>query len=156
MIEKNPTGACGDAPVWWHHNGAEMRPLFGGEDKKIEIYSDSALLTISPNEHSRDDRDLWLVTWEIRRLSPCGINGKTTMSTEALCRAFALAEGTAKSSDWLLQHYGADSAEQERYIRSGDYLNIPGPGTGRDGDPNVSVLLDEDIREAVRHILGLP
>ena len=156
MGEGKPEKACGDAPVWWHQNGVKMRPLFGGGDRTLQVFADAATLTISPNEHSRNDRDRWLVAWEIRRISPCGINGKTAMSAETLCRAFGLAEGTAKSSAWLLQHYGADSAEQGCYIRSGDCLNIPGPGTGRDGDPNISVLLDEDIKEAARHILGLP
>lgn len=156
MIEENPAGAESGTPAWWHKNGAKMRPMFGGGEKTLRIYSDSALLVISPNEHPRSDRDRWLVAWEIRRISPCGINGKTVMSTKALRRAFGLEEGTDEASDDLVRHYGADSAEQGCYIRSGNYLNIPGPGTARNGDPNASVLLDEDIKEGIRYILELP
>ncbi|MBI2476558.1 hypothetical protein HYV72_00115 [Candidatus Uhrbacteria bacterium] len=39
------------------------------------------------------------------------------------------------------------------FIRLGNYLNIPGKGTGRDRDPNVSILLDPDITRAVQQLI---
>lgn len=155
MEEGKPAKAHGDAPAWWHPNGIRMRPLTDFQHHSLLIFSDSATLTISPDEESCD-RDHWLITWEIRRRSPCSVNGKTRMSTKSLCRAFGLMEGTADSGQKLLRPYGADSAEDGCYIRAGKYLNIPHPGTGCDGDPNISILLDEDIQELVRQLLGLP
>jgi len=34
-------------------------------------------------------------------------------------------------------------------------LNIPCPGTGHDGDPNVSVYIEESIQRAIEQLLKL-
>lgn len=155
MTDKKPTKTHDVVPAWWHPNGAKMRPLSDLQHRSLQVVSNSATLTISPDEESRD-RDQWLITWEIRRRSLYGITARIKTSTESLRRAFGLKEGTAESGRKFLRPYGADSAEEGRYIRAGNYLNIPHPGTGRDGDPNISILLDEDIQELLRQLLDLP
>jgi hypothetical protein len=60
-----------------------------------------------------------------------------------------------ESGEWLLDRYGGDSAAQGFYIRWRNCLNIPCPGTGHDGDPNISVTLSDDIKEAVRQLLEM-
>ncbi len=54
---------------------------------------------------------------------------------------------------WLVGRYGGNSAVQSKFIRWGNFLNIPCPGTGHDGDPNVSIYVTDEIREAVRKLL---
>lgn len=60
--------------------------------------------------------------------------------------------------DWF-HHHGSKMNLQEAptkqgaFIRYGNFLNIPSPGTGHDGDPNISILIDGPIRRAVRQLL---
>jgi len=155
MEEGKPAKARGDAPAWWHLNGTKMRPLSDFQHRLLHIISDSATLTISPDENHLE-RKIWLLSWEITRVSALGIKIELKMPTEVLCRAFALDDDPSSSDEYLLKHYGAGAAERGYYIRAGNYLNIPGPGTGSDGDPNISILLDDDIQELLRELLGLP
>lgn len=39
------------------------------------------------------------------------------------------------------------------FLRADDFLNIPCPGTGRDGDPNISIEIDVAMRDAVQEFL---
>lgn len=155
MEEGKLEKTCGDAPVWWHPDGVRMRPLSGYQEHKLQIFSDRAVLAISPDEDSHE-HGIWFLAWRITRTSALSIEVKLKIPEEILRRAFALDRGPHGSDEWLLKHYGADSAARGYYIRAGNYLNIPGPGTGRDGDPNVSILLDEDIQELLRGLLELP
>jgi len=140
-------------PVWFHHHGIKLRVFYLNStgDKSLIIKGSAAQLVIAPYG---DDR--WTVRWEIVWGRHEEVSGHITMLTETLRRAFGLADGTAESGEWILSRYGGDSAEQHRYLRWRDCLNIPGPGTGHDGDPNISVLLRDDIKEAVRQLLELP
>ena len=61
---------------------------------------------------------------------------------------------TPGHSQWLIKEYEADVAEQTLFIRKGNYLNIPCPGTAHDGDPNVSIELDDEIKEKVKELIS--
>ncbi len=154
MEEGKPKKTCSDAPVWWHPNGMMMRPMSGYQEHKLQIFSDRAVLTISPAEDPRE-HNIWLLDWKITRISAFTISVKLKIPEKILRHAFALDDGPYESDEWLLKHYGADAAERGYYVRAGNYLNIPGPGTGHDGDSNISIFLRPDIKEAVRQLLEL-
>lgn len=80
--------------------------------------------------------------------------GQVEMDSCQLAAAFGLSDESGDFGDWLIERYRADSAEQRLWIRYGNQLNIPGPGTGHDGDPNISIELDGDIKKAVVAIIG--
>lgn len=138
-------------PIWWHHHGSKM---------KLEslIKSDSLLLISGSAAHigivrKADLNSNWWVEWEVVQSPGAKVNGSIVLSPDELRAAFGLSEESGDFGDWLLAEYGGDSAEQGKFIRWKNFLNIPCPGTGHDGDPNVSVELDEDIQNAVRQLL---
>jgi len=144
-------------PAWFNRHGAEMhffdlRP----ESKTLIIKGSAAHLMIRPADPGNYGPDRWWLIWEIRFFLRQHAAGEIAVLTEALRRAFGLTDGADESGKWLVDRYGGDSAEQCCYIRQGNHLNIPGPGTGHDGDPNISIFLEDDIKNAVRQLLELP
>ena len=83
-----------------------------------------------------------------------GAKGRAWFSEEDLKSAFGFSDKSGEYGYWLIERYGADVASQGKYIRWRDHLNIPCPGIGNDGDPNVSIYLDDDIKNAVRELLS--
>ena len=99
----------------------------------------------------------WFVEWEVvlLRFTDLAVRGRTQFSDEDLSSAFGLTDDSNVSSGWLIERYGGTSANQAGYIRWKNFLNIPCPGTGHDGDPNVSIEINEARQEAVRQLLNL-
>ncbi|MCX6813615.1 MAG: hypothetical protein NT078_00045, partial [Candidatus Azambacteria bacterium] len=81
----------------------------------------------------------WFVDWEVNQYKPYkeGVLGRSRFNDDELAAAFGLSDNSGNFGDWLIERFGADSAEQGKYIRWKTFLNIPCPGTGNDGDPNV-------------------
>ena len=103
----------------------------------------SVLITIFLHPE-RIERADYLLIYEIRQPSGKFVVGKIEISKIDLKKAFGLS-GECDVED-----------EQQipgKYIKHGSYLNIPGPGTGNDGDPNVSIYLDEALVSNVRAFL---
>lgn len=40
-----------------------------------------------------------------------------------------------------------------QFLRADEFLVVPGPGIGRDGDPNISIEIDVPMRDAVRNFI---
>lgn len=144
---------------WCHHHGSKMYVESLDQQNRILVISGSAAkVTIRRASSVYPDikRKEWFVDWEVVQCAPCkeGTRGRTRFSDEDLAAAFGLSDSSGKSGDWLIQEFGAHVAEQGKYIRWGVYLNIPCPGTGNDGDPNVSIHLDDEIRNAVQQLLA--
>lgn len=155
MLEKAeytrvPTFGMG-SPDWCHHHRSKMRLEATGRDSLI-ISGSAAEVKISrlPDVTYGE----WLVEWEIIQSPHEKTSGNLIFSADELRAAFGLTEQSGLHGHWLIERYGGDSAAQGRYIRYKDYLNIPGPGTGHDGDPNVSIHLDGDIKEAILRLLS--
>ena len=68
--------------------------------------------------------------------------------------AFGLIDDSGKYGKWLIDRYGAEAAEQMKYIRWGNFLNIPCPGTGNYGDPNISIKINGDIQLTVAELIS--
>ncbi len=53
----------------------------------------------------------------------------------------------------FLGKYGGDAAILGGFIKWKNYLNVPMPGTGADGDPNISIEVTPRIRKAIKDFL---
>ena len=138
-------------PTWFHRDGYKMRlEKFDEKSRFIEITNGPAKVTIKRIDHNGDN---WLVSCEIFHDEPKGsVHGCRWFSDEHLAAAFGLTKPEKKSRR-LLKRFGGDSVSQGRFIRQGNCLNIPCPGTGKDGDPNVSIEICCKMRDAVQKLL---
>jgi len=146
----------GSGPVWWHTRGLKMHLKECDENRKhIVIEGSAAKVTI---DRVNIDRIVgWFVEWRVVNCFPIKeqTDGRVMMSYSELAAAFGLNNDyVVQGSDWLIDQYGGTVASQGKFIRYQKYLNIPCPGTGHDGDPNVSIELKEEIKEAVGSVLN--
>lgn len=134
-----------EAPFWWNKNGQKM--------KVAEEVPGSLYLIIAGSKAQvlvSQESPLWYVVWDITHSLQEGVKGRVVLNTDELLMAFGLCRTGHKialSLDW-------EAVVSTRFIRSGNYLNIPGPGTGHDGDPNVSIFLSEKIKDAVVNLVN--
>lgn len=139
-------------PDWFHHHGRKMRLTVADTTKQVVVISASAAtLTISVKEVGRGDE--WFVAWEVVQSQLAKTNGRVVMSCDELSAAFGIADHSYRYGGWVIKRFGGDSANQGQYLRYQDFLNIPCPGTGHDGDPNISVELDDEIKDAIRQLV---
>ncbi len=103
-------------------------------------------------EIEKDLRDFWRVRWIIKHHGRDHIDGKYILDTEEMRAAFDLGETTIPkihtAADFA-RRYGADVGVSGKFIRKGVYLNIPCPGTGCEGDPNMSIKLTSYIQRPI-------
>ena len=147
-----PSQGPGGNPVWCHHHCFKMRAEELNLDRQILVIKGSAAkVTLQ-----RKPTEVWFVDWRINHARG-HVNGHSELSDWDIEAAFGIPSkgDPCRYSGWLIEQFGADVAGQGRYIRQGSFLNIPCPGTGHDGDPNVSIYLTEEIREAIRQLLSL-
>lgn len=145
----------GMPPQWWHPRGREMtvavlQPL---DARKLRLAGSAqhwTWLEIGPGHLAGTRR----VSWRVRHTTEDHAAGVVEVLESDLRRAFGLDGSWNSDADPLIFIYRADLAAPGKYIRLGPYLNIPCPGTGRNGDPNISILVTPEIQEAVRLFLG--
>lgn len=140
-------------PSWWHHHGTKFS-LIRQTNEFLQLDASAAKITIS--RHS--DSEGWTAEYEVIHSYGFSVKGKIHMTTDELQVAFGLSnvlkdQFHSKTGQWLLDQYGGDAASQGCFIRYGNFLNIPGPGTAHDGDANVSIELDERIKATVKSLI---
>jgi len=143
-------------PAWFNRNGHKMQlqKINIARDKK-ELYivgGSSALLSIK--QFNRPSGRAWLIEWMLIKSITEKVNGQVVFDYDDLSAAFGLSNYSSDLGDWVIAEFGATSAQQGKYIRAKDYLNIPCAGTGQDGDPNISIELDIEIKDAIRQLLA--
>lgn len=144
-----PETKNGDVPVWCHHHCTKMRIDTSNENLEFFILTGSAAsLKITCAGTGK-----YVVLWEVIHSPAERASGSVVFTKDQLRAAFGLSDLSGDFGGWLIDRFGASSAEQGKYIRWNDYLNIPCPGTGNDGDPNISIFLDDDIKLAVQQFL---
>lgn len=146
--EKIPKpGRSGIGPDWWHNHGIKMkiRKRENRADPFI-IESGAAYLEITRGGG-------YTVRWRVTHNPSSHIEGTLVFSEREFKQAFALSEKSGESGEGILAEYGGTAASQGSFIRYENYLNIPCPGTGRDGDPNISILLNEEIKKEAKNFL---
>jgi len=150
-----PESAKMCCPPWFHKKGLEMR-LFSRSKSQVVISGSEARTTITKADTLHERTVGWFIDWEMVQQYPYGIgvSGRRHFSDEELAAAFGLSDSEGKSGQSLRHKYLLQSVEEGKYGRTGNYLNIPSPGTGCNGDPNISVYITEEIRKAIAAILG--
>jgi len=122
----------------------------------VELAANAAKVFVEP--YLDTEKRGWNFRYQIIHSHGVGVKGDIFMSTNELEVAFGLCDHiknqfVSESGQWLLDTFGGDVASQGRFIRYGRFLNIPGPGTGHDGDANVSIELDDGIKAAVKELI---
>lgn len=125
---------------------------FSGDNHLLVIAGSAASVRVTRRATTVDEG--WFVEWEVVQSQQAKVNGRVVFTSDDLRAAFGLSQESGEFGDWLIERFGADSASQGKFIRWKNFLNIPCPGTGHDGDPNVSIHIDEEIRETVRRLLA--
>jgi hypothetical protein len=137
-------------PIWFHHHGRKMRvEKLDIENQLLIISGSAAKVTITGK-----DTHGYYVEWEIKYSPDELVIGRVYLKFVDIEAAFGLKNSTGQFGEWLLNSYGGDSADQGKYIRYKNFLNIPCPGTSNDGDPNISVDIDEEMKDAVKKLLA--
>lgn len=150
-----------DYPHWFHPYGSLMRVKahhtrgysisLADPHKRVEVLIKKAS-TINPVAEG------WQIKWKIRHGTELFVeadHGTRHFSDFALEAAFGLVNYTGAGEEHFAKRYDADCAIPGMFIRKGNFLNIPGPGTGKDGDPNVSVYLTDEVKDAIRDLTKL-
>lgn len=140
-------------PLWCHRHGDKLIVTKVDVRNRCLILATNAVsIRFTPRACSVDEG--WFVDWEIRYSQQEQFRGRIILSTRDLLSAFDLQPAEEDDTDKALaRRYDATVAKQGRYIRTGPYLNIPGPGTGNDGDPNLSIHLCEAIMIAMDKVV---
>ena len=138
-------------PDWWHKHGSKMRLQTTNANPDIILIAGSAA-SVTVSRHDR--HQLWAVGWEIVQSQREKSQGLTLMDDNDLQRAFGLRHDLGSNGEWMVKRYGGTTASQGNFHRWQRFLNIPHPGTGLDGDLNVSVELNDATQQAIRQIIG--
>lgn len=150
-----PETKMGDMPIWCHHHCTKISPKgIGIEGKSLTLEGSAAILYIAYDPKIGRADAPWKLTWEIKHSQSEKVIGTTIFTTGYMRQAFGLTDDRPDEENWLLERFGGSVAIQGHYIRYGPFLNIPGPGTGHDGDQNISIMLDLDIKDAVGKLLS--
>lgn len=138
-------------PYWWHQHGLKME-ITESTPFKLVIASRAASLTITAIEASQDGQDRWNVQWQIIHTQMERVQGNCIFYRHQLTQALGAQppRGVTPFSPGYFDHV---LYEQGQYVRDGKYLNIPCRGTGHDGDPNISIMIEDDIEQAVALLL---
>lgn len=137
-------------PVWCHHHATKMRLVAVGIfNDMLMIQGNAAEVMIMRSGNG------WAVTWKVNHGGDSFVSGRTLFSYDNLWKAFFYNPVIADES-FLLERFGGTAASQGKFIRWKEWLNIPGPGIGHDGDPNVSIKLDDEMKKAVEQLLFHP
>jgi len=140
-------------PVWWHAHGDKLLGEFDREKRTLVLKSKAAEVTISPAAVlSRDLAGRWLCAWEVRQSKNESIRGQVLLTRQDLLAMFC-GQPHPESNPDLLGSYGGAAGRQGYFIRHEGFLNIPCPGTGHDGDPNVSIEVRDTMTSYVTEML---
>lgn len=146
LFRKPPTQGKPGMPEWFHHHGTKFRvnrrlSTIG----HLHLEASAASLIILRRERGKPEFEIrWQVVFSLMEKA----EGRLLMTKEMLESAFGISNKlTSITAEWIINRYGGSVAHQGQYIRWDNFLNIPGPGLGHDGDPNVSVMIDDEIRE---------
>ena len=127
---------------------------FNETGRIVTIVSAVARVVITAASMTPSPSEIFYIKWEIRHSASLSVEGRVAFTREELKAAFAISEESGEWGDELIRRYGADSAEAGKFIRWRNFLNIPCPGTGEDGDPNVSLEVNDKMKEAIKELVG--
>lgn len=153
------TSSTDGPPDWYNQHGWKMElqspDIFNGGPCDLVIGNGVvAILRIARVAK----RPKYVIDWRVAHdggIDCPHTGGRIETNPVELARMFRLSDERGDDTDeWLTQRYGGTVGVQGKFLRSGRYLNIPCPGTGHDGDPNISVFVTDEIRDAVGAMLA--
>lgn len=151
---RTPDLKLGWMPEWCHLHATKMMVVDenqeGYDPNKLKIKGSAAEVSIA---ELREVPGFWGVEWKVIHSQIEFAQGRIAMTKDDLEMAFGISDEIGKYGTAILERYGGTTASQGKYVRWRNFLNIPGPGTGHDGDPNVSIELDDQIKSAVRKLI---
>lgn len=148
--KKTPrSGRSGIGTDWWHNHGIKMK-LRKRKNRSDPLIIESGVAYLEITRGAGGGYD---VHWKIRHSLPSCVEGRVLFTGKEFKQAFALSDESGESGEEILAEYGGTAASQGSFIRYDDYLNIPCPGTGRDGDPNISLMLNEEIKKEAKNFM---
>lgn len=137
-------------PIWFHPHGTKVT-VTRTSNNNVHLGANTASIHI----HSMCGGPFWHVDYTVIHGVNIRVSGFLQMTTSDLKIAFGIKDKCpAYGGQHLIDEFGGEVAQQGKFIRWGEYLNIPGPGTGHDGDANISIRVDDEIKEAVRTLLS--
>ncbi len=123
-------------------------------EHEVVINGSAAEVKVRPYFQREWEKEWWIVEWQIKHSPYEYVQGSVVFDSALLEQAFGLSNDSHDLGDEVLKLHGGTSAFPARFIRYGNYLNIPGPGSGHDGDPNVSIELTPVVQETIRRMLN--
>lgn len=137
-------------PKWWHPHGIKMVMRARAKREPLIIESGVARLEIK-----RSSGGGCMAKWRIVHELSSHVDGEVFMTEKEFKQAFGLSGMTEDSGKEMLSEYGGTAASPGVFIRFEEWLNMPCPGTGHNGDPNISLKITHEIKkEAMRFIDG--
>jgi len=157
VVERKEPELRVGVPVWWHMRGFKMAVSeLDATKRTLRITGSAAEIIIRPARSIAPGMDGWYVDWRVstNKAFEVGGRGRVYLGDDDLKAAFGLPVDDFYNDDETIERYGGQMASRGKFIRWSGYLNIPCPGTGHDGDPNVSIEVDDNMRQAVAQLLG--
>lgn len=140
-------------PEWWHHHGNKTRVTVDNSNTVTIAGSAAEITIVAVNGNAPNTTD-FSVEWKVILTQGQMATGTRIFGYEELAAAFGITNDSGDHGQWLIDRYGGQSAEQGLlYIRWRNFLNVPCPGTGLDGDPNISILITDEIKSAILDML---
>jgi hypothetical protein len=147
-------------PSWWTDKGVGMTILL--KDHKDFTLSVSSRGHSASLEIVYDGNDE--ISEEYYKVSSTVIHnygsseGMVYLEQADIQKAFGLSDGMSRDGVIFAERcgYHASAAEPGRYFRFGRYLNLPHPGMGIPGDPNLSMFISDEVARAVYDLLVSP
>src|ERR1700722_2837082 len=138
-------------PAWWHHHGMKMRVRNRSSVSSTKmVLIEASVAKVLINQYL--NFPLWTVSWKTIHESG-STEGSIRLSPIELEAAFDLQDLVFEGGEGLIAEYGGTAVSPGKFIRYKRWLNIPCPGSGGDGDPNVSIELTEEIKEAIQKLI---
>jgi hypothetical protein len=76
------------------------------------------------------------------------LEGRVYLDTSAIRSVFGLPPQNRT------EEHQDEARIRSQFIRSGNFLNVPGPGSGQEGDANISIYITQEIKDAVMRLLA--
>lgn len=153
-------GSLLPSPSWFNTKGMKMKLDAQGEGLgPISISSTAAKFKLQA--YFRHIRLFYVAEWRVN-FGSGWIGGGVNMSQQMLEHAFALADyplvlphEMEKFAQAERRKHQAEVIYPNQFIRTGRFLNFPGPANGLSDHPSISILLDEQMVEAVERSIWL-
>lgn len=149
-----------DRPTWFCRDGFYVRlvkPFVSDQvvlNNRVSTSTHFTRVEIAQSRMNKVGHQQWLIHWVSNADPAVTTCGTVELGTELLRAAFAdRKQAPAQQTPLYPERYGADCGAMSRFIRKGDFLNIPGSGSGFWWDPNISIWLTKDIKVAVQQLI---